>query len=57
MDAKILRPLLWFGLLEYRSEKTPNTRFGTRNYYRKTALFERLLKFDVKVEFSQGLRH
>ena len=48
---------MWFGLLEYRSEKIPNTQFGTRNYYRKTALFERLLKFDVKVEFSEGLRH
>src|SRR5580704_1502123 len=57
MEAKILRPLLWFGLLEYRSEKIPNTRFGTRNYYRKTALFERLLKFDVKMDFSEGPRH
>src|SRR5271154_6031391 len=35
MEAKILRPLLWFGLLEYRGENTPNTRFVTRNYYRK----------------------
>ena len=56
MEAKILRPLLWFGLLEYRSE-TPNTRFVTQNYYRKTALFERLLKFDVKMEFSEVSRH
>jgi hypothetical protein len=56
-EAKILRPLLWFGLLEYRSEKIPNTRFGTRNYYRKTALFERLLKFDVKMELSEGPPH
>ena len=57
MEAKILRPLLWFGLLEYRSEKIPNTQFGTRNYYRKTALFERLLKFDVEMDFSEGPRH
>jgi hypothetical protein len=57
MEAKILRPLLWFGLLEHRSEKIPNTRFGTRNYYRKTALFERLLKFNVKMELSEGPRH
>jgi hypothetical protein len=54
LEAKILRPLLWFGLLEHR---TSNTQFATLNYYRKTALFERLLKFDVKVEFSEGLRH
>jgi hypothetical protein len=55
--SAILRPLLWFGLLEYRSERIPDTRFGTRNYYRKTALFERLLKFDVKMEVSKGPRH
>jgi hypothetical protein len=57
MEAKILRPLLWFGLLEYRSETIPNTQFAIRNYYRKTALFERLLKFDVKMDFSEGSRH
>jgi hypothetical protein len=52
MEAKILRPLLWFGLLEYRREKIPNTQFATLNYYRKTALFERSLKFDVKWSFG-----
>ena len=57
LEAKILRPLLWFGLLEHRSEKIPNTQFVMLNYYRKTALFERLLKFDVQVEFSEGLCH
>jgi hypothetical protein len=40
-----------------KREKIPNTQFATLNYYRKTALFERLLKFDVKVELSEGLRH
>jgi hypothetical protein len=49
LEAKILRPLLWSGLLEHRSEKIPNTQFASLNYYRKTALFERLLKFDVRV--------
>ena len=57
MEAKILRPLLWFGLLEYRNEEIPNSQFATRNYYRKTALFDRLLKFDVKMDFSDGPRH
>src|SRR4029078_4453108 len=27
MEAKILRTLLWFGLLEHRSEKTADSRF------------------------------
>jgi hypothetical protein len=57
MEAKILRPLLWFGLLEYRSEQIPNNQFATRNFYRKTALFDRLLKFIVKMDFSDGPRH
>jgi hypothetical protein len=57
MEARILRPLLWFGLLEYRSEKSPEGGFVTRRYYRKGALFDRLLAFDVKVDFSHGSRH
>ena len=47
MEARILRPLLWFGLLEYRSENIPDSRFATRHYYRKGPLFDRLLSFDA----------
>ena len=57
MEARILRPLLWFGLLEHRSEQIPDSRFAARHYYRKTALFDRLLAFDVKMDFSEGPRH
>ena len=57
MEARILRPLLWFGLLEYRSEKLPDSRFAARHYYRKAALFDRLLAFDVKMDFAVGPRH
>jgi hypothetical protein len=57
MEARILRPLLWFGLLEYRTEKIADSRFATRHYYRKAALFDRLLTFDVKMDFAEGLRH
>lgn|SRR5262249_26860824 len=46
MEARILRPLLWFGLLEHRSEKMPGDRFGEHLFYRKAALFDRLLAFD-----------
>ena len=49
MEAKILRPLLWFGLLEHRSEEIPGSRFGQQHFYRKAELFERLLAFDVHV--------
>ena len=51
------RPLLWFGLLEHRSEKMPGDRFGERHFYRKTALFDRLLAFDVAVDSVAGARH
>jgi hypothetical protein len=57
MEAKILRPLLWFGLLEHRSEKVPSGRFGEHHFYRKVELFDRLLAFDVQVDLSEGVRH
>jgi len=57
MEAKILRPLLWFGLLEHRSEKIPSGRFGDHHFYRKAELFDRLLAFDVQVDRSEGARH
>jgi hypothetical protein len=56
MEARILRPLLWFGLLEHRSEKIPDSQFTARRYYRKAALFDRLLAFDVKMDFAEGPR-
>ena len=57
LEATILRPLLWFGLLEHRSEKIPSGRFGEHHFYRKAKLFERLLAFDVQVDPSGGARH
>ena len=50
MEARILRPLLWFGLLEHRSERTTESRFDDRHFYRKAALFDRMLTFDVAVD-------
>jgi hypothetical protein len=50
MEARILRPLQWFGLLEHREENTDGDRFGRRHLYRKTALFDRFLSFDVTLE-------
>ena len=57
MEARILRPLLWFGLLEHRTEKLPSSRFGEYHFYRKVELFDRLLAFDVQVDLSEGIRH
>jgi hypothetical protein len=57
MEAQILRPLLWFGLLEHREENTDSDRFGSRHLYRKTALFDRFLSFDVTLDDAGGPRH
>jgi hypothetical protein len=47
-EARIMRPLMWFGLLEYRSE--PETGPIGRHLYRKTPLFDRFVKFAVQIE-------
>jgi len=57
MEAKILRTLLWFGLLEHRSEKIADSRFGELHFYRKAALFDRMLAFDVAMDSMEGARH
>jgi hypothetical protein len=50
MEARILRPLLWFGLLEGRSEEKSATELFARRIYRKAPLFDRFVKFNVQVE-------
>jgi hypothetical protein len=57
MDAQILRPLLWFGLLEHRKDDVAESQFEKRHFYRKTLLFDRFLSFDVRLETTSGLRH
>jgi hypothetical protein len=57
MESRILRPLLWFGLLACRSEKIPESRFTAQYYYRKAAMFDRLLTFDVTTNTPSTIRH
>jgi len=56
MEARILRPLVWFGLLESRTEPRSATEVVDRRLYRKASLFDRLVKFDVQVEGPE-IRH
>jgi hypothetical protein len=56
MEARILRPLVWFGLLEARSEGRSPSELVERRLYRKAPLFDRFVKFDVQVE-GQDIRH
>jgi hypothetical protein len=57
MEARVLRPLWWFGLLEYRRETIPGLSFEASHFYRKTPLFDRFLSFRVKLEAASGSRH
>jgi hypothetical protein len=56
MEARILRPLVWFGLLESRSETKSSTEVVGPRLYRKASLFDHFVKFDVRIEGS-GIRH
>ena len=57
MEARILRTLLWFGLLEARDADGGGPAYARRHLYRKTTLFDRFLSFDVRLEASDGSRH
>src|SRR5882724_5894136 len=50
MEARILRPLVWFGLLESRSEGKSSTEVVDPRLYRKASLFDHFVKFDVQIE-------
>jgi hypothetical protein len=56
MEARILRPLGWFGLLESRTEPRSPTEVVDRRLYRKALLFDRFVKFDVQIE-GPDIRH
>jgi hypothetical protein len=56
MESRILKPLLWFGLLEARTERSAESRVSDRRLYRKTPLFDRFVEFNVQVE-QPATRH
>jgi hypothetical protein len=57
MQARILRPLVWFGLLQHRQEAVDGSRLEHRHFCRKTPLFDRDLSFSVGLERDNALRH
>src|SRR3984893_16081065 len=50
MEARILRSLVWFGLLESRTRAKSTTELVDPRLYRKTPLFDRFVRFDVQIE-------
>jgi hypothetical protein len=57
MEARILRPLTWFGLLEFRDAERESGQWMARRSYRKTALFDRLVSFDIQQSDSPRPHH
>lgn len=57
MEANILRPLLWFGLLELKQEEIEGDKINQLNLYRKTPLFDRFCSFDVTLDGADSHRH
>ena len=57
LEARILRPLLWLGLLEHRQEDNPGSRYSSRYFYRKTPLFDEFIEFNVTLEAASGSEH
>jgi hypothetical protein len=56
-EARVLRPLVWYGLLEQKPENASHARFLQRSVYRKAPLFDRFLAFNVRTEHTQAVRH
>jgi hypothetical protein len=56
MEARILRPFVWFGLLESRTQARSATEVVDPGLYRKAPLFDRFVQFDVQIEGS-AIRH
>src|SRR5438128_7369804 len=56
MEARILRPLVWFGLLESRTRAKSATELVDPHLYRKAPLFDRFVKFAFQMQGSE-IRH
>jgi hypothetical protein len=56
-EAQILQPLTWFGLLEHQDKEREPGQVVARRLYRKTALFDRFLSFDIQLPTPGTPRH
>lgn len=57
MEARILQPLHWFGLLDHQEVVVPGGHVERQQLYRKSVLFDRFLSFDVRLETRGIARH
>ena len=56
-EHRILRPLVWFGLLEMRPSETQKSAYSIDHVYRKSRLFDRTIKFTVELEGVRNALH
>ena len=58
LEARILRPLYWFGLVECRGEdEATGAGTGMSHAWRKSSLFDRFLSFEVRLEDTGVVLH
>jgi hypothetical protein len=57
MEGQILRPLIWFGLMEQRDGEPEPGQLVAPRFFRKTALFDRFLSFDIELTPPGASRH
>lgn len=58
MESRVLRPLTWLGLIESRADDAHDgLGMVTPRLYRKSPLFDRLLRFDVNLREIPAERH
>jgi len=57
MEARILRTLYWFGLLDHRTEQLDEDQLFKKRLYRKSPMFDRFLTFDVIIETPNTANH
>lgn len=56
MVTRILRPLIWLGLMENRNRKRASSSMGDEDF-RKTSLFDQMLSFEVEMIDEGYVRH
>lgn len=57
LEGLILRPLVYFGMLEEHRERIGDSRYRHVSFYRKTPLFDRFLTFNISLEGKGQTRH
>lgn len=56
-EHRVLRPLVWLGLLEMKEVKVPERPYSRNYLYRKSPEFDKILAFDIELEEAVGTRH